>query len=709
MVRAKVRVDVASARIDQVLCVMIIDEPSVRNMYTKRYMRIMGMVAMLAVASFAKTQDLGGLLPIDKAYKVNAHVSAQGLVEVHWAIAPEYYLYRKQIKFAAGDGVTIGSVQLPPGTKFFDQYLGESEIYHKTIDVSIPYTLAPGTQRVKFSVRYQGCHEVAPKICYPPHVKEFDLQLPGGAVSSANRTSSAQGASSNAGASMASRRPETQGKARSAGNTLPSLIAAVDAAPNSVKANKALLEFESDEQTYDEKTGAVSAQSKRISSIIQKQYFELQRQYPQSAEIQWAIGMHFNRQEDPRATQHLLRYLKLDSNNAKAHALAHAEVYSMLASLANFRADKKSVQRYAHAASMLEPKNANYAAMDAASRDGTAALLDVARRFPGTMAASTAFLEASLRMSTDAERVRLYMRALAELLPYPNRSGYFAAQLYDFYLQRDPARSLKLAQQQLTVPDNLQNGWDWPRRKRLAKAYLEAMNLVKVGHAEKAVGLLDELKERARLSPNAAMLVRFSAQVLAAAGKQDEAYRELLQQQASAPDDETHSSLLRAGVLLHKSQEKVEADLKAARYANAKVAPSFDLKQYGADHSISLSQLRGKVVFLTFWYPGCGPCRAELPHLEAVVKQFSKSDVAFLGVNTMRSQGSDVLPFVTNGKHIFVPLEATDDVVSPDGYNITHNPMNFLIDKHGHIVYSDFMIDNAHDERVLHNMIESLL
>lgn len=681
-------------------------------MHTKRYMRASGLIIMLATGGLAMAQDLGGLLPIDQAYKVSASISAPGVVNVHWTIAPDYYLYRKQMRFAAGDGFTLGSVQLPQGTKFFDQYLGEAEIYHNTIDVNIPYTLAPGAQRVKFSVRYQGCHEVTPKICYPPHVKEFDLPLPGSAAAVVNRAGSAPAvkpAAKVAAASGVAMQEKAAGKATAQAKTLRSLIAAVDANPDSMPANEALLKFEDDEQVYDQKTGNPSQKSKEISAAIEKQYSEWQRRYPKSAEIQWAIGMRFSKQEDPRATQHLLSYLELDSRNAKSHARVHAEAYSKLASLANFRVDKAAVRKYAHAAAMLQPDDANYAQMDAASQDGTAALLAVTRRFPGTPAASFAFLDASLRLPTAAERIKLYHQALTELLPYPNSSGYFAAQLYDFYLQQEPARSLKLAQQQLAVPDNLQNGWDWPQREKFAKTYIKVSELAKAGKAKQAVGLLGDLKTASRLAPNAAMLVRFKAQVLAEAGKPDEAYRELMAQQATAPDDGTRSALLYRGGLLHKAPEQIEAELKAARYAQAKVAPSFDMQQYGSNRSVSLSQLRGKVVFLTFWYPGCGPCRAELPHLETVVKRFSKNELAFLGANTMRSQGSDVLPFVTNGQHIFVPLEATDSVVGPKGYDITYNPRNFLIDKQGRIVYSDFIIDNAHDEQVLYNMIASLL
>src|SRR5690606_38137406 len=51
-------------------------------------------------------------------------------------------------------------------------------IYHHAVDASVPYTVAPGTTRLRLGVQFQGCHETDPKICYPPHTEPLDLALP---------------------------------------------------------------------------------------------------------------------------------------------------------------------------------------------------------------------------------------------------------------------------------------------------------------------------------------------------------------------------------------------------------------------------------------------------------------------------------------------------------------------------------------------------
>jgi thiol:disulfide interchange protein DsbD len=124
---------------------------------------------------------------VTEAYKLSADASTPGVVKLHWTIAPDYYLYRGRMNFKGGDGVTLGTAQLPDGEKHDDPYLGPVETYHHSIDATIPYTLAPGTTHLTLSVRYQGCHETDPKICYPPHTEQLDLPVPGAANAPTNK------------------------------------------------------------------------------------------------------------------------------------------------------------------------------------------------------------------------------------------------------------------------------------------------------------------------------------------------------------------------------------------------------------------------------------------------------------------------------------------------------------------------------------------
>lgn len=149
---------------------------------------------LVGACSPAFSQGTDTLLPVTEAYQLTADAATPGVLKLHWTIAPHYYLYRGRMQFKAGDGVTLGTPALPNGDKHHDEYLGEVETYHNAIDATVPYTVAPGTTRLKVAVTFQGCHEVDPKICYPPHTQQLDLPLPAGAPATAAASSPIAGA-----------------------------------------------------------------------------------------------------------------------------------------------------------------------------------------------------------------------------------------------------------------------------------------------------------------------------------------------------------------------------------------------------------------------------------------------------------------------------------------------------------------------------------
>ncbi len=61
------------------------------------------------------------------------------------------------------------------------------------------------------------------------------------------------------------------------------------------------------------------------------------------------------------------------------------------------------------------------------------------------------------------------------------------------------------------------------------------------------------------------------------------------------------------------------------------LAPDFTIQD--SDRSITLSQLRGKIVVLNFWATWCPPCVDEMPSLEHLQKRFQSQDVTILAVS----------------------------------------------------------------------------
>jgi cytochrome c biogenesis protein CcmG/thiol:disulfide interchange protein DsbE len=110
------------------------------------------------------------------------------------------------------------------------------------------------------------------------------------------------------------------------------------------------------------------------------------------------------------------------------------------------------------------------------------------------------------------------------------------------------------------------------------------------------------------------------------------------------------------------------------------LAPDFTLSTLDGS-SVRLSDLRGKPVLINFWASWCGPCRQEMPHLQAIYETHADQGLVVLGVDQLESP-SAVAGFVEElGLTFPIPLDG-DGKVAAD-YQARGLPTSFFVDASG--------------------------
>ncbi|MFQ6122048.1 MAG: redoxin domain-containing protein [Dehalococcoidales bacterium] len=113
-----------------------------------------------------------------------------------------------------------------------------------------------------------------------------------------------------------------------------------------------------------------------------------------------------------------------------------------------------------------------------------------------------------------------------------------------------------------------------------------------------------------------------------------------------------------------------------------KLAPDFQLQSLDGQ-TVSLSDFRGKPVFLNFWASWCEPCRVEMPFIQEIYqdKEWADKGLVILGIN-LGENPSRVKQFMESYGLSFPTLLDTDQNVALK-YNIRFIPTTFFIDKDG--------------------------
>ncbi len=145
-----------------------------------------------------------------------------------------------------------------------------------------------------------------------------------------------------------------------------------------------------------------------------------------------------------------------------------------------------------------------------------------------------------------------------------------------------------------------------------------------------------------------------------------------------------------------KPAQSSGASSSSAASESRKVVPAPDftlVDQFGETHT--LSDYKGKVVFLNFWATWCPPCRSEMPDIEALYQESggNTEDLIILGVANPKTDefprsGDGTIAEVTafleeNGYTYPTVMDASGQVMAE--YGISAFPTTFMIDREGNV------------------------
>ncbi|MFH1415819.1 MAG: TlpA disulfide reductase family protein [Elusimicrobiota bacterium] len=122
---------------------------------------------------------------------------------------------------------------------------------------------------------------------------------------------------------------------------------------------------------------------------------------------------------------------------------------------------------------------------------------------------------------------------------------------------------------------------------------------------------------------------------------------------------------------------------KGGAFSENNSAPDFTLKKLNDDGVLSLSELRGKPVFIDFWATWCPPCRSAMPYVEKL-HNLMEDKIHVIGINLDRNP-ADAEKFLKKNPSEYLQLSGSGTDVGAQ-YGVRGIPAFFILNREGELV-----------------------
>ena len=491
--------------------------------------------------------------------------------------------------------------------------------------------------------------------------------------------------------------------------------AAIDLDPNNTQAHRMFIFASQDlgrseisaELDEDARNAAMKAAADESFASLLALYQEWSRESPDIAAYKWAIGQLYMYRDYDKVRQYTNEALALDPGLSDG--------YSTLALMADVSGNKElelELLEKAVEAAPDSPDKAFYYAASLQQADpalGREKSLEVAKRFPESERGAQSLYWLAYRSEDREERISLYERLRAAYPPEEfDWSASGMTQLADLYSESQPEKALAMAEQMVAATAGEPDGWGathWNGRLTFQKTVMKGDELIAGGQFQQAVELLQDTTIPRFVDANVFHETR--ARGLDGAGQTVEAYEYLLPLAAKEPTDRVRAAALFYAEKLGKTNETVTEEIRAVLDEDAEEIEDYSFERYDNGERVSLSDFRGKVVLLNFWYPFCGPCRGENPELQKVLEKYGPEGFEILALNVHPEEDEFVLPYATGNGFDFIQLRSDMEFAQAE-FQARGMPTNFLLDTEGRKVLRLPPISGT-QVRTLELQIESLL